>query len=137
MVVPQQAIGHCELTIGYGFAGERIKFPAKPLAMINWQWPIRLLALEEILQRELDAPSGRDRVGRRAESGRFEPPHGDAEILAIDEVEELSAEDQLLIISEDKVLHQRQIEQQVVARAERVAPLIAIGADGGKQRSQL
>jgi hypothetical protein len=66
------------------------------LAMINWPRPIRFFVLEEVLQRELDAPSGRDRVGRRAEAGRFEPPHGDAEIFAVNDVKELRAEDQLL-----------------------------------------
>jgi hypothetical protein len=49
---------------------------------------------------ELDAAAGRERGGRAAEADGFELADGDAEVRAVEEVEDLGSEDEALRLAE-------------------------------------
>ena len=52
------------------------------------------------LELELDAAAGRERGGGAAEADRFELAHGDAEVCAVEEVEDFGSEDEALRLAE-------------------------------------
>src|SRR5687768_13271202 len=77
--------------------------------------------LERILQCELYASPGRDRLRGASEGGRFEHPHRDAEVSAVDKVEGIDAEVDALAAVQPERLDQSHVEIKEVAGAERVA----------------
>src|SRR5918911_1150778 len=99
--------------------------------------PERNSELEREFERELDTASGRHGVGRLAEAGRFQKAHGDAEVGAVDKVEEVHAELQPALLGDLKALNHRQVQLQNVSGAKRVARNLTVRADRREQAGRI
>src|SRR5207302_614170 len=97
----------------------------------------QLHPLKRILQHELNSPRWCHRVRRRSKSRRFEKAHRDAEVGAVDKVEYLSAENDLLCARYREAFDERQIQIEQLAGAKSVAAHSSILTHGRKHAGNI
>ena len=86
---------------------------------------------------KLYAAARREGRGRLAEAGRFEEADGDAEVRAVDEVEDLRAEDDTARLAEAEGFDGGEVEVEVAPGAEGVAPDLTVLPEGRAQKGEV
>ena len=87
------------------------------------------------LQTELHSQRGRDGVDGSAETRRFQQPHGDSVIRAIEQIEKVRAKNKPTAAGKSNRLADSQVEVQQPARSKCVSSDLAVPA-GRRQQSR-